>query len=104
MNPEFDEKFRQLLKSTPNMMVNSRGMAEFVCLVCRPNITFPDIDQHMDHVSEVHNTAVSYKKLLMQMVGQEQSNRMGLPNKTEKEVIALIRRYDAWTARRNRNG
>jgi len=102
MNPEFDERFRQLLKSTPNMMVNGRGMLEFTCFQCKPKRTFPDLEGHRDHCLEIHNTNISYKNLLMVHVGPGQSNMMGLDQKTETEIIDLINRFDANMARRSR--
>lgn len=104
MNPEFDERFRQLLKTTPNMMVNGRGMIEFTCFLCRPNIVFPDLDQHMLHCEEIHLGAVSYKALLIKHLGPERSKMMGLEQRTEKAIIDLIKQFDASMARRNRNG
>ena len=101
-NPSFDERFRQLLKTTPNMMVNGRGMIEFTCFLCKPIIAFPDIEQHMLHCEEIHLGAVSYKLLLMQHVGPGQSKMMGLEQKTEKQIIDLIKRFDQSIARRNR--
>ena len=101
-NEERLEEFRKLLEVTPNMVVNGRGMMEFTCFRCKPNVTFPDIDQHMMHDEEIHLSATSYKNLLMKFVGPVQSIRMGLSVKTEKEVINLLRSFDALTARRYR--
>lgn len=97
-----NEKYR--LSSTPNMMVNGRGMIEFTCFLCKPMIVFPDIDQHMLHCEEIHLGAVSYKALLIQHLGPEKSKMMGLEQRTEKDIIDLIKRFDESMARRNHNG
>lgn len=92
----------KLLSSTPNMMVDGRGMIEFTCFLCKPIRCFPDIDQHKLHIEEIHNKQVSYKILLMQHLGVGRSKMMGLEQKTEEEIIDLIKRFDASIARRNR--
>ena len=92
----------KLLSSTPNMMIDGRGMVEFTCFVCTPIRRFPDIDQHKLHCEEIHDGQVSYKVLLMQHMGPEQSKMMGLDQKTEEQIIDLIKRFDASMARRNR--
>ena len=92
----------KLLSFTPNMMIDGRGMVEFTCFGCTPIRRFPDIDQHKLHCEEIHSSSVSYKVLLMQSLGPERSKMMGLEQKTEKEIIDLIKRFDASIARRNR--
>ena len=101
-----DEKSNllELLKNIPNMIVDGRGMIEFTCFLCKPIICFPDIDQHMLHCEEIHLRAVSYKDLLIQHLGPEKSKMMGLEQRTEKDIIDLIKQFDRSIARRNHNG
>ncbi len=96
-----DAKLKQLLATTPNMMVDSRGMLEFTCFLCKPRIDFPDLDGHQDHCLEIHNNVISYKNLLMVYLGSEQSKMMGLEGRTEQEIIGLIKRFDTSKARRS---
>ena len=93
----------KLLSSTPNMIVDGRGMIEFTCFQCKPIRAFPDIDQHMLHCEEIHLNVVSYKILLMQHLGPGRSTMMGLEQKTEQQIIDLIKRFDQSMARRNIN-
>ena len=95
-------QLKELLATTPNMMVNGRGMIEFTCFQCKPKRVFPDIDQHKMHCEEIHLSVISYKILLMHHLGSEQSRMMSLEQKTEKQIIDLIKRFDLSIARRNR--
>ena len=97
-----DVELKQLFATTPNMIVDGRGMIEFTCFRCKPMRVFPDIDQHKMHCEEIHLGGVSYQVLLMQHLGPERSKMMGLEQKTEKEIIDLIKQYDRSVARRNR--
>ena len=77
-------------KKIPQLEIGTSEVLWFTCNMCKPRITFTEMEAHALHGIEIHNTRISYKAIMMSHFGVRKSVQYGIPSMTEEQIVRFI--------------